>query len=193
MQIIFFFNSSHAVGVKHQVNLHIRSFKAFGFFGTYVTVLVHSFWERPISFWVPETRLCLPQANKFPSKRVRYLATMSSIFISSPSTGEFSALSKSETRFVEYSQNMPSEAFWTLNTLNYIHEAKVHPIKNQLYLWNTPNYFCEQMFTQLRTGLTTEREAWTQQQTLHNTIQTTRLLFKQTGVKQYTIQSMTAS
>ncbi len=48
MQIIFFFNSSHAVGVKHQVNLHIRSFKAFRFFGTYVTVLVHSFWEQPL-------------------------------------------------------------------------------------------------------------------------------------------------
>ena len=52
MQIIFFFNSSHAGGVKHQVNLHIRSFKAFRFFGTYVTVLAHSFWERPISIYI---------------------------------------------------------------------------------------------------------------------------------------------
>ena len=36
MQIIFFFsppfNSSHAIGVKQEVNLHIRSFKAFRFF-----------------------------------------------------------------------------------------------------------------------------------------------------------------
>ena len=45
--IFFFspFNSSHAIGVKQEVNLHIRSFKAFRFVGTYVTVLVHSFSE----------------------------------------------------------------------------------------------------------------------------------------------------
>ena len=29
---LFFFNSSHAVDVKHQVSLHIRSFKAFRIF-----------------------------------------------------------------------------------------------------------------------------------------------------------------
>ena len=60
------------------------------------------------------------QINKFPSKRVKYLATPSSIFIfiSSSSTGELSALSKSETKFVElgeYSQNMLNEVFWTPN------------------------------------------------------------------------------
>ena len=40
------------------------------------------------------------------------------------------------------------------NTPNYIHEAKVCPIKNQLHLPNTPNYVREQMFAQLRTGFT---------------------------------------
>ena len=74
---------------------------------------------------------------------MKYLATPSSIFISSSSTGELSALSQSETTFVElgeYSQNMLSEDFWTPNiassqfndTPKYIHEAKVCPIKNQL-------------------------------------------------------------
>ena len=60
----------------------------------------------------------------------------------------------------EYSQNMLSEAFWTpdiasTNTPNYIREAKVRPVKNQLYSPNIPNYVREQMFAQLRTGLTT--------------------------------------
>ena len=41
-----------------------------------------------ISFWVPETRLHLPQVNKFPPKRVKNLATPSSIFILSSSTGQ---------------------------------------------------------------------------------------------------------
>ena len=39
------------------------------------------------------------------------------------------------------------------NTPNYIREAKVRPIKNQLYSPNTPNYVSEQMFAQLSTGL----------------------------------------
>ena len=34
-----------------------------------------------ISFWVSETRLCLPQVNKFPPKQAKNLATPSSIFI----------------------------------------------------------------------------------------------------------------
>ena len=43
-----------------------------------------------ISFWVLETRLCLPQVNKFPLKQVKNPATPLSIliFISSSSTGE---------------------------------------------------------------------------------------------------------
>ena len=41
-----------------------------------------------ISCWVPETRLRLPQVNKFHPKRVKNLATLSSIFISYSSTGE---------------------------------------------------------------------------------------------------------
>ena len=34
----------------------------------------------------------------------------------------------------------------------YTHEAKVCPVKKQLYSPNTPNYVCEQMLAQLRTG-----------------------------------------
>jgi len=55
------------------------------------------------------------QIKQLPPKRVKYLATPSSIFIfiSSSSTGGLSALSQSEARFTElgeYSQNMLSEA-----------------------------------------------------------------------------------
>ena len=37
---------------------------------------------------------------------------------------------------------------------NNICEAKVRPVKNQLYSPNTPNYVREQMFAHLRTGFT---------------------------------------
>ena len=40
-----------------------------------------------------------------------------------------------------------------MNTPNYIREANVHPIKNQLYSLNTPKYVHEHMFAQLKTGL----------------------------------------
>ena len=73
------------------------------------------------------------QIHKFPPKRVQYLATPSSIFIfiSSSSTGELSALSQSETRFVElgkYSQKMLSEAFWTpiIASLQFIEYPKLY-------------------------------------------------------------------
>ena len=53
-------------------------------------------------------------------------------------------------------KNRLNEAFWTQNIAssqfdeypNYIREAKVRPIKNQLYSPNTPNYVREQMFAQ---------------------------------------------
>ena len=107
------------------------------------------------------------QIKIFPPKRVKYLATPSSLFFSffsSLSTGELSALSQSETRFVElgkYSQNMLNEAFLdpeysfvvVRRILRIYREAKVRPIKNQLYSPNTPNYVREQMFAQLRTDL----------------------------------------
>ena len=37
---------------------------------------------------------------------------------------------------------------------NYIREAKIFPIKNQVYSPNMPNDVREQMFTQLRMGFT---------------------------------------
>ena len=49
-----------------------------------------------ISFWVPETRLCLPQVNRsFPSE-VSEVSTTSSIFVSSSSTWELSLFSTSQ-------------------------------------------------------------------------------------------------
>ena len=101
---------------------------------------------------------------------MKYVAIPSAIiFLSSSSTGELSALSQSEARFVkwgEYSQNMLSEAFqWTPNISSSQFEeyaqlysrCPVRPVKNQLYSPNTPKYVREQMFTQLRTGLMCEQ------------------------------------
>ena len=95
---------------------------------------------------------------------MKYLVTLSSIciFIASSSTGElFSQPIRGNVRqtgrmfpeHVEQSFMNPEYSFvtvwWILWT---IREAKVHLIKNQLYLLNTPNYVSEQMFTQLRTS-----------------------------------------
>ena len=38
------------------------------------------------------------------------------------------------------------------NTPNYIREAKIRPVKNQLYSSNTPIYIREQMLAQLETA-----------------------------------------
>ena len=51
------------------------------------------------------------------------------------------------------------------HTPNYICEAKVCPIKNQLYSPNTSNYVCEQMFAQLRTGLKNKKTKTKNKQT----------------------------
>ena len=83
------------------------------------------------------------QINKFPPKRVKYLAIPSSIFFPSSSRGELSTLSQSEARFVEkgeYSQTMLSEAFWTSNIALLQFDQKNRTI------------FAQQKFTQLRTN-----------------------------------------
>ena len=101
-----------------------------------------------MSFWVPKTRLCLPQVNKYKKhspKRVKYLETPSSIFFFLlPHPQESSLLSDSETRFVElgeYSQNMLSEAFWTAN--NYSFDT-IRRVLRSIY--------AKQKFAQLRTN-----------------------------------------
>ena len=68
-----------------------------------------------ISFWVSETRLRLTQVNKFPLTRVKNLATPSSIFIFSSSTGELCSqpVRGNDRRIGRMFQNMLSEAFWT--------------------------------------------------------------------------------
>ena len=53
---------------------------------------------------------------------------------------------------VERSFLDPEYSRSSANTPNYIREAKVRPIKNQLYSPNTPNSVREQMFAQLKTG-----------------------------------------
>ena len=64
-----------------------------------------------ISFWVSETRLRLPQVNKFPPKRVKNLATPSSIFILvfSSFTGELSA---NQRQWSSNRANVPRTCPW---------------------------------------------------------------------------------
>ena len=103
------------------------------------------------------------QINKFPPKRVKYLAIPSSIFFfflvhrralrSQPIRGTVRRIGRIFPEHVERSFLDPEYSF----VANCIREAKVRPIKNQLYSPNTPNYVCEQMFAQLRTGLTPYR------------------------------------
>ena len=92
-------------------------------------------------FWVPETTNIIlknpSEASEVSSKMVVHF-----YFLFLPHPQESSALSQSEAMIVELgecSQNMLSEAFWTpniylrrssTNTLSYIREAKVRPIKN---------------------------------------------------------------
>ena len=89
----------------------------------YTFIIPHRIIElTTMSFWVSQTRLRLPQVNKliktYP-KRVKYLATPSSIFIIFlPHSQKSSALSQSGAMFAEvgeYSKNMLCETFWTLN------------------------------------------------------------------------------
>ena len=101
-----------------------------------------------ISFWVSETRLCLPQVNKFPLKRVKNLATPSSIFIfiSSSSTGELCSqpirgndhpIGRIFPEHVERSFLDPEYSFDEYFQLGS--RRKVGPIKNQLASPNTSN------------------------------------------------------
>ena len=113
-----------------------------------------------ISFWVSKTRLRLPQVNKFPPKQVKNLATLSSIFIFSSSTGELCSqpirgndrpIGRMFPEHVERSFLDPEYSFEEYFQLGS--RRKVGPIKNQLALPNTSNYLCEETFAQLRTGL----------------------------------------
>ena len=132
----------------------------------YILIIHHRVIQQTtVSFWVAETRLHLPQVNKFPPKWVKYLVIPSSIF-SLPHPQESSPLSANHRQGLLNRANIPRTCWVKLfgpqmylcrsltNTLNYICKAKVYPIKNQLHLLNTPNYVHEQMFAQLRMGLT---------------------------------------
>ena len=75
-----------------------------------------------MSFWVPETRLHLPQVNKLKKSLWSEWSTLwhrhPFLFLFLPHPQKSSALSQSEATFVELgecSQNMLSEAFWTPN------------------------------------------------------------------------------
>ena len=103
-----------------------------------------------ISFWVSETRLRLPQVNKFPPKRVKNLATPSSIFISvffpSLFTGELCSQpirgndrpigrmfpEHAERRFLDPEYSF--DEYFQLGS-----QRKVGPNKNQLASPNTSN------------------------------------------------------
>ena len=114
-----------------------------------------------ISFWVSETRLPLPQVNKFPLKRVKNLATSSSIFIfifssstgelcSQPITGNDCQIGRMFPEHVERSFLDPEYSFDEYFQLGS--RRKVRPIKKQLGSSKTSNQVHEQTFAQLRTG-----------------------------------------
>ena len=100
-----------------------------------------------ISFWVPETRLHKSQINKFPLKWVKNLATLSSIFISSSSTGELCSqpirgnVRRIGWMFPEHVEpNIASSQFDEYSQQGS--QREVHPIKinkNQLGSPNTSN------------------------------------------------------
>ena len=101
-----------------------------------------------ISFWVSETRLSLQQVNKFPPKRVKNLATPSSIFILvfSSSTGELCSqpvrgndrpVGRMFPEHVERRFLDPEYSFDEYFQLGS--RRKVGPIKNQLASPNTSN------------------------------------------------------
>ena len=118
-----------------------------------------------ISFWVPGTRLHLPlkstnktnpsEANEEPSDTVihfyfYFFLIHRRAVCSQPVRGNVHRIRR---MFPEHVERIQLRRSW-MNTLNYIREAKVRPIKNQLYSQKTPSYVREQMFAQLRTGLT---------------------------------------
>ena len=101
------------------------------------------------------------QINKFPPKRVKNLATPSSIliFIFSSSTGEFCSqpvrgndrrIGRMFPEHVEQSFLDPECSFDEYFQLGS--RRKVRPVKNQIGSPNTSNYVREETFAQLRTG-----------------------------------------
>ena len=107
------------------------------------------------------------QINKFPPKRVKNLATPSSIFIfiSSSATGELCSqpirgnVRRIGRRFPEHVERSflpgtPNIASSQLDEYSQLgSRRKVRPIKNQPGSPNTSNWVREQTFAQLRTGL----------------------------------------
>ena len=95
-----------------------------------------------ISFWVSETRLRLPQVNKFPPKQVKNLATPSSIFLypqlcSQPIRGNDRQIGRMFPEHVQQSFLDPKYSFEEYSQLRSW--RKVRPIKNQLGSLNTSN------------------------------------------------------
>ena len=105
------------------------------------------------------------QIGQFPPKRVKYRHGHPVLFLFLPHSQESSLLSTNQRQRSPNWANIPRTCWanlfrpriqlrrsWT-NNPNYIREAKVRPIKNQLHSPNIPNYVLQQMFAQLRTGL----------------------------------------
>ena len=89
---------------------------------------------------------------------MKYLAETSSIvFPFLPHPQESSPLSAKQRQGSSYRAKLFGPRIYlrrsSTNTPNYIREAKIRSSKNQLYSPNTSNYFREEMFAQLRTGL----------------------------------------
>ena len=134
--------SARTCGRQHDRKCRLKS-------SQYTFIIPHRVIQlTTISFWVSETRLRLPQVNKFPPKRVKNLSAPSSIFIFvfSSSTGElFSQPIRGNDRrigrmfpeHVERSFLGPEYSFDEYFQLGS--RRNVGPIKNQLASPNTSN------------------------------------------------------
>ena len=132
--------SARTCGSQHDRKCRLKS-------SQYTLIIPHRVIQlTTISFWVSETRLRLPQVNKFPPKRVKNLATPSSIFIFSSFTGELCSQpirgndrpigwmfpEHVERRFLDPEYSF--DEYFQLGS-----QRKVGPIKNQLASPNTSN------------------------------------------------------
>ena len=132
--------SARTCGRQHDRKCRLKS-------SQYTLIIPHRVIQlTTISFWVSETRLRLPQVNKFPSKRVKNLATPSSIFIFYSFTGELCSQpirgndrpigrmfpEHVERRFLDHVYSF--DEYFQLGS-----RRKVGPIKNQLASPNTSN------------------------------------------------------
>ena len=134
--------SARTCGRQHDRKCRLKS-------SQYTFIIPHRILQlTTISFWVSETRLRLPQVNKYPPKRVKNLATPSSIFICifSSSTGELCSqpIRGNDRRigrmFPEHAERRFLDPEYSFDEYFQLgSRRKVGPVKNQLPSPNTSN------------------------------------------------------